>query len=46
LKEGVLLEPVSFAAQPFDPVAVDSLFKMTAAGAKTRLQGRFSRAGL
>jgi len=35
----VFLEPVGFAAQPFDPVAVDGFFEMTAGGAKTRLQG-------
>jgi hypothetical protein len=32
------LEPVGFAAQSFDTVAIDGLFEMTAAGPETRLQ--------
>jgi hypothetical protein len=33
------LEPVGFAAQPLDAIAIDGLFEMTAAGAKASLQG-------
>jgi hypothetical protein len=31
------LEPVGFTAQPFDAVAIDGLFEMTAAGPKASL---------
>ena len=36
------MEPVGFAAQPFDAVAVDGLFEMTGAGPKTSLQWGFN----
>lgn len=36
------MEPVGFAAQPFDAVAVDGLFEMTGAGPETSLQWGFN----
>ena len=37
--EGIFLQPPRFPGEPLDPVAVDGLLKMAAAGAKASLNG-------